>query len=1079
MALLENVTGFLTRLFGSRNERLIKSVLPIVDQINALEPKYESYTDAQLREETDKFKERLQKGETLDDILPEAFALVREGGKRFLGMRHFDVQLIGGYFLHKGNVVEMVTGEGKTLVATLPAYLNALVGKGVHVVTVNDYLAKRDRDWNAPLYEALGLTVGVIQSDMDPQERIKEYSCDITYGTNNEFGFDYLRDNMKMNKEDQCQRHRYYAIIDEVDSVLIDEARTPLIISGGGEGSTDVYYKANRIAKQLKKGVDYTIKEKEKAILMTEEGIEKAEQLAQSIAGVKGSLYSGQNGLIWPHALENALSAKEFYKKDIDYVVQDGKVIIVDEFTGRLMHGRTWSDGLHQAVEAKEGLKVQEESQTLATITFQNFFRLYEKLAGMTGTAITEAAEFDKIYKLDVVVIPTNRPLRRINYPDRIYGTINDKFKAIEEEIVTIHATGRPILVGTISIENSEKLSNQIRRRGIPHEVLNAKHHEREAMIVAKAGQLGMVTIATNMAGRGTDIVLGKFTKEELLEHWKEWGFAPKKVKVDDPDLYDVLERHWKKNGWLQKLESCGMLQTFEHNGKSYTGIPLCTSVKELGGLHIIGTERHEARRIDNQLRGRCGRQGDPGSSRFFLSLEDDLMRIFMGDWAKGFMQKMGLSEGQDLSSPMVSRAIERAQTKVEAHNFEIRKHLLDYDKVMDEQRTLVYSERQAILEGENLKPKILGWIKEDIEKAVDTFIGDKVEEESRDYEAFQFLILNKYDVLVDLKKYESRPGEFKTPKEMAAYIIDKVEQIRSREIQEQIETYVKREMGRDVEVDDRRKRKFMNWANSKLKMDIQPEEMERLEEGEDVIEFFCQRAEELELGSLTDEEKDQIRQMVERKFEDPSNLEKAINDIRDWLYKKYNAPLLLADFYARQPVYSNVAEGVFEEVKKAYEEREKEMGEEDMRRLEGFLLLQKIDEKWKDHLRAMDELKSSIGMRGYGQEDPKIAYKKEGYKMFEEMYQSLKNEVTELILKLVLVKEEEVRDVWNIDESEAIHEEFAGALAAHKEAEQQAMEAGREGPVRTIRNQSKRKVGRNDPCPCGSGRKYKKCCGE
>lgn len=1083
LSVMEGFGKFLTKIFGSRNDRLIKSTLEMVEKINRVEPKYEGYTDSQLKEETEKFKERLKNGETLDDILPEAFALVREGGKRFLAMRHFDVQLMGGYFLHQGKVVEMVTGEGKTLVATLPAYLNALEGKGVHVVTVNDYLARRDRDWNAPLYEGLGLTVGVIQSDMSPRERIEEYGCSITYGTNNEYGFDYLRDNMKMDKDEQCQKHLHYGIIDEVDSVLIDEARTPLIISGPAEESTDIYAKANRIAKQLKKGLDYTVKEKERAVILSEEGMERAEDLAKQIAGVQGSLHSGKNGLVWPHALDNALSAKEFYKKDVEYVVQDGKVIIIDEFTGRLMHGRTWSDGLHQAVEAKEGLKVQEENQTLATITFQNFFRLYNKLSGMTGTALTEASEFNKIYGLDVVTMPTNRPLIRLSYPDRIYGTVPEKYKAIEDEIATIHATGRPILVGTISIENSEKLSTQIQRRGVPHDVLNAKHHEREALIVTKAGHLGMVTIATNMAGRGTDIVLGKFTKEELLEHWIDRGIAPKKVKVDDEDLYDKLQEHWEKTGFIAQLENCGMAKTFEVKGKKYRGLSLCTTVTELGGLHIVGTERHEARRIDNQLRGRCGRQGDPGASRFFLSLEDELMRIFMGEWVTGFMQKWGLSEGQDISHPMVSRSIEKAQVKVEARNFDIRKHLLDYDKVMDEQRKIIYTERQAVLEGENLKPKILNWIREDLRKAINTYIGHGVEEEKRDYEALMGHVLSKYGVLVDLNRFKVQEEVYKSSSELAPYIIDSIERTRSIETEEKIKSYVRSKMGRDVEVEKSKKKQIRNWANTQFKLEVSDDDLEHISEGEDLIELLCHQADEMQVAALEEEEKKSIEDMISKKLENMKDPLKSCNDIRDWVHKKYGVALILGDFFARHPLYENVEDGLYKEVEKEYnnreEEMDKEMGEGSMRRLEGYILLQKIDEKWKDHLRAMDELKSSIGMRGYGQEDPKMAYKRDGYKMFEEMYLSLKEDVTDLILKLILVSaDEEMRDIWRMDESEAIHEEYAGALAAAAAEQEMAMaQSMAEGPRKPIRKKVA-EVGRNDPCPCGSGRKYKKCCG-
>jgi preprotein translocase subunit SecA len=636
----------LKSIFGSRNERVLKTMMPVVAAVNALEPEMERLTDAELRAKTDEFRKRHADGETLDDLLPEAFAVVREGAKRTLGMRHFDVQIIGGLCLHRGMIAEMVTGEGKTLVATLPAYLNAISGKGVHVVTVNDYLARRDMKWIGTVYRALGLTTGVIQSDMDPHERIPQYRADITYGTNNEFGFDYLRDNMKMSVETQAQGRLNFAIIDEVDSILVDEARTPLIISGPAEESTDKYYKSDQVARQLKRKPeslpddlpedhpiewDFEVKEKEHSAVLTERGIVKA----QKLLGVD-DFFTGRN-MDWPHHLEQSLKAHSLYRRDKEYVVQDGEVIIVDEFTGRMMPGRRWSDGLHQAVEAKERLRIRSENQTLATITFQNFFRLYDKISGMTGTAATEASEFHKIYALEVLVLPTNRPLIRGTEPDRIYRTEREKYRAVIEEIYDVHREGRPILVGTTSIEKSEILSHLLDKRGIPHEVLNAKHHEREAQIVAKAGEQGAVVIATNMAGRGTDILLGK-------------------------------------------------------------------GVADLGGLHIVGTERHEARRIDNQLRGRAGRQGDPGSSVFFLSLEDDLMRIFARDWVKNILGKLGMEEGQEIRSKMVSNMIGRVQRKMEEHNFEIRKNLLEYDEVMDRQRKVVYSNRQEILEGKNLQ---------------------------------------------------------------------------------------------------------------------------------------------------------------------------------------------------------------------------------------------------------------------------------------------------------------------------------------------------------------------------------------
>ena len=722
-----------TVLGGSAVERIIRDLQPTVQKIGALEPELMKLSDTELSAKTEEFKNRFIAGETLDDLLVEAFAVVREAARRLEGTpypkRHYDVQLIGGVVLHQGKIAEMITGEGKTLVATLPAYLNALTGKSVHVITVNDYLARRDAVWMRPVYEFLGMSVGAIQSDMDPDERQPIYACDIVYGTNNEFGFDYLRDNMKIRVEDQVQRELHYAIIDEVDSVLIDEARTPLIISGMPEGATDKYYIANRVAQRLHKGVHYEVKEKERRCVLTEEGI----LAAQKAVGVT-DFYTGKN-IEWPHFIDNALSAKELYQRDRKYVVREGDVLIVDEFTGRLMPGRRWSDGLHQAIEAKENLRVQEENQTLATITFQNLFRLYDKLSGMTGTALTEASEFAKIYGLEVVPIPPNKPLKRQNDPDLIYATDEEKVDAIIDEIAETHAIGRPVLVGTVSVERSEMLAELLKRRGIKHTVLNAKYHKKESVIVAQAGEPKAVTIATNMAGRGTDIVLGgnpTLELEALIEsqHGKTEveamdlinvfrnarrftaeppdgpvdlilpGMAPGEVAVWDPALSPGENIHRASSAInVEMLAEDGeaLLARFGEMEERATADH--EKVVELGGLHIVGTERHEARRIDNQLRGRAGRQGDPGSSRFFLSLEDDLMRIFMGEWVRTFMRKMGLGGGQPIESGMVSRRIEGAQKKVEEFNFGSRKHLLEYDEVKDEQRKLVYGERQAVLD--------------------------------------------------------------------------------------------------------------------------------------------------------------------------------------------------------------------------------------------------------------------------------------------------------------------------------------------------------------------------------------------
>lgn len=695
------------KIIGSKNERELKRIRPIVDRINQLEAKVAPLSNDQLRAKTSEFKERIERGETLDEILPEAFAVVREAAKRVLGERHFDVQIIGGIVLHEGKIAEMATGEGKTLVATLPAYLNGLTGRGVHIVTVNDYLARRDSEWMGGIYRLLGLTVGVIVHELDDHERKKAYNCDITYGTNNEFGFDYLRDNMKFHIEDYVQRELNYAIVDEVDSILIDEARTPLIISGPSEESTDKYYKINRIIPFLIQGKDYQIEEKSHTAFLTEEGVLRVEKLLHI-----DNLYDPRNIEILHH-VNQALRAHTLFKRDVDYVVKDGQVIIVDEFTGRLMPGRRWSDGLHQAIEAKENVRIQNENQTLATITFQNYFRMYKKLAGMTGTADTEAAEFRKIYNLDVVVIPTNMPLIRTNYPDVIYKTEEEKFRSVAREIKELHQKGRPVLVGTISIEKSERLSNLLKKQGIPHNVLNAKHHEKEAEIIAQAGRLGAVTISTNMAGRGTDILLGGNPK----------FLAKAMVKEDDDE--EIKKKAYEKALSIVQKEK--------------------EKVIELGGLHVIGTERHEARRIDNQLRGRAGRQGDPGSSRFYLSLEDDLLRIFGSERISHIMDRLGMEEDQPIEHRFITKAIENAQRKVEAHNFEIRKHLLEYDNVMNKQREVIYSQRREVLASDDLKDTIMEMLEEQVEDIVNLYADEKQHPEDWDIKGLQDAIYKQF----------------------------------------------------------------------------------------------------------------------------------------------------------------------------------------------------------------------------------------------------------------------------------------------------------------------------------------------
>jgi len=688
------LSGILSKIIPSKNERELRRIRPVAERINQLEPEVQHLSNAELQAKTATLRKRVAQGETLDDILPEAFAVGREAAKRVLHMRHFDVQLIGGIVLHEGKIAEMATGEGKTLVATLPAYLNALSGRGVHVVTVNDYLARRDTEWMGPLYRMLGLTVGTIQHDMDDAARKRSYQADIVYGTNNEFGFDYLRDHMKFALDDCVQRELHYAIVDEVDSILIDEARTPLIISGPAEQSTDLYYRIDRIIPRLKKEDDYTIDEKARSVVLAEEGVQHVEDLLHV-----ENLYDPHNIEILHHVTQ-ALRAHALFKKDVDYVVKNGEVIIVDEFTGRLMPGRRWSDGLHQAVEAKEKVKIANENQTLATITFQNYFRMYTKLAGMTGTADTEAQEFHTIYNLDVMVIPTNRALIRHNHPDVVYRTEAEKFKAVVDEIADLYAVGRPALVGTISIEKSEHLSRLLRQRGIPHNVLNAKQHEREAEIVAQAGRYQAVTIATNMAGRGTDIVLGGNAEFRTREEFRQRGVDPANVSPEDwQAVYEEIKAHT------------------DHERD------LVLKAGEIGGLHIIGTERHESRRIDNQLRGRAGRQGDPGSSRFYLSLEDDLLRIFGSDRLSSIMGKLGMVEGEPIEHRMITKAIEGAQRKVEAHNFEIRKHLLEYDDVMNKQREVIYELRTQVLGADQLKDTFL----EMLEEVVDTLVAEQL----------------------------------------------------------------------------------------------------------------------------------------------------------------------------------------------------------------------------------------------------------------------------------------------------------------------------------------------------------------
>ena len=908
------VTQVLNLIFGSKNDREIKALLPIVERINSLESGLTPLSNEALADKTQEFKKRLEAEATLDDVLPEAFAVCREMSRRVLNMRHFDVQLIGGMILNRGRIAEMKTGEGKTLVATLPVYLNALEGKGVHLVTVNDYLAKRDAQWMAQLYHALGLSTGIIQHDasfmfdpsyeasdkrlqhLRPCSRPEAYRADITYGTNNEYGFDYLRDNLVVNDLRQCvQRELNFSIVDEVDSILIDEARTPLIISGPTDQTTDLYYRINAVIPQLKPEQDYTVEEKTKTASLTDDGNARVEKLL----GVD-NLYDPANMDLVHHVVK-ALQAYALYKRDVDYVVKDGEVLIVDEFTGRLMPGRRWSDGLHQAVEAKEGVKIANENQTLASVTFQNYFRMYKKLSGMTGTADTEAAEFAKIYNLDVNVVPTNRKMVRLDYADVVYRTEKEKFAAIVEEIRECHERGQPVLVGTISIEKSEKLAGLLSRNGIKHNVLNAKQHEREAEIVAQAGRKGAVTIATNMAGRGTDILLGgntDFTYKQVLYREENLPDARKL------SLYEEIRSDCDKN----KQE-----------------------VLALGGLHILGTERHESRRIDNQLRGRAGRQGDPGTSRFYLSLQDDLMRIFASERVSQMMLKLGMEEGVPIEHGMVTRAIANAQKKVEAHNFEIRKQLLEYDDVMNKQREVIYRHRRAVLSGENLTADLQDMMAGVVDSSLNIYCSAEQYPEEWDVKGLIEMMHGQFGL--DITHGNQEGGESL------------------------------RDLGRDVLVED-----------------------------------------------------------------------------------------------------------LHTQVREAYARREQELGPELMRFLEKTFMLQVIDHHWKDHLLGMDHLRDGIGLRGYGQKDPLIEYKREGFDLFAGMMERVKSDTLDRLFHVQAVRQASEEDAPTPPPPPPVISRPQPKLTLNRGEEPVATQT----PV----HRTDDKVGRNDPCPCGSGKKYKKCHG-
>ena len=916
--------GIMKKIFKSYSEKEVKRVMPIVEKINGMEEEISKLSDHELRRKTDYFKNRLANGETLDDILPEAFAVVREASKRALGMRHFDVQLIGGIILHQGRIAEMKTGEGKTLVATLPVYLNALEGKGVHVITVNDYLAKRDSEWMGKLYKFLGLSVGLVIAGMDPSQKQKAYAADITYGTNNEFGFDYLRDNMVIYKNQLVQRGLHYAIVDEIDSILIDEARTPLIISGRANESSDLYKKANDFVKRLEAKViveedvkdfdqaednekyDYIVDLKAKSASLTQKGIKKAEEFFHL------ENFNDLENSTLVHHVNQALRAHGVMKKDIDYIVKDGEVLIVDEFTGRIMYGRRYNNGLHQAIEAKEHVKIADESKTLATITFQNYFRMYDKLSGMTGTAMTEEAEFEEIYNLDVVAIPTNKPMIRKDENDVIYKNEAAKYRAVVESIKESHKKGQPVLIGTVSIEKSEKLSKLLQKERIPHEVLNAKSHEKEAMIIAQAGKYGAVTIATNMAGRGTDIMLGGnseyLAKEEMKRKKVPENLIEESNTYYETDDQDILRAREQFNELVKKYDE----QIKDEKQK----------VIDAGGLKIIGTERHESRRIDNQLRGRSGRQGDIGESKFYIGLDDDLMKIFGGNAITKVYNTLGADENMPIEAKMISKAVENAQKKVEGRNFSIRKNVLKYDDVMNVQREIIYKQRRQVLDGENMSENISNMINSVAEEIVGMYVEGE-EGNSLNIESLNTEILNTFGI--------------------------------------------------------------------------------------DMLDF------------LKEHKKD-------------------INAVTEELEKQAHSK---------------------------YEEKEQEIGSEQMRELERVVLLKVVDEKWMNHIDSMDELKNGIGLRAYGQQDPVVKYRMEGMDMFEEMTANIKVDVVKILMNIR--KQGEVR-----------RQETAKITGAALEAIN-SVDGGKAINVnenKTVVNEGP-KVGRNDPCPCGSGKKYKNCCGK
>lgn len=1167
-ATTEKIERSITSVFGSSNEKQIKKfgfardkksgetvVVPgsTLDRINQLESTWEAKTDEELLQTTELFRARLRAGETLDDLLPEAFAAVRESGRRFLQMRHYNVQMVGGWILHNGMIAEMVTGEGKTLVATLPTFLNAIAGH-VHVITVNDYLARRDMEWMGPIHMRLGMTIGAIQSDMNAQQRQKEYACDITYGTSNQFGFDYLRDNMKPNKELQVQGPLDYAVVDEIDNILIDEARTPLIISGPAHDDLEKYPRADRIARQLKPDVDFEVKEKEHTCHLTEDGTRRAEELA----GVD-SFYTAGN-MEWPHLIDNALKAHHLYKKDVNYVVERGEVVIIDENTGRKMAGRQWSDGLHQAVESKEGVKVKEESQTLATITLQNYFKLYGKLAGMTGTAMTEANEFWQIYKLEVMAVPTNRTMQRINFPDNIYGSDKEKWDAVVEEVKEVHETGRPVLVGTTSIETSELVSKKLTKKGVRHHVLNAKQHEREAEIVAQAGRKGAVTIATNMAGRGTDIILGGNPEHTAWEQLKE-KYA---TRLDVP-----------KSEWDELTDQIAEREGMKAQAKE---------IMDLGGLHVIGTERHDSRRIDLQLRGRAGRQGDPGSSRFFISLEDKLMRLFAGDFVKKVMQWAGLENGEPIVSPMVTRRVEGSQKKVEERHFDQRKNLLEYDEVMDEQRKRTYAYRQKILDGQDCRELLL----EMMDSQIDHWVGHFLASEYRE-ETIVTYMNQKHHLELDSRQVKGfdrdQLQEFLKEEGLRQYDVT---------IQENIETFLPEPTGDEDEQEVKRHWNWLGlarWANRFLGTNLQDRDVQKmgrenlqthfydtakksiagwdLKDLDDFLDpdfekkSLCGWAQyqftlPITLEDLEGLEQAQISQVLMEKVRseydrrevtfpvdvglssflsgDGSHGEKynreklcrwansrfmtnfSPEQFAQWSSEEIRSLLIKAseDFIANRPDGEMIESKLLEILPDSENENALVTDEQaaalerwakdelkwtvdktrvvklkpedarsnfiqgidstyrpELRQTEKSILLEIADTAWKDHLHQMDILRQGISFVGYAQKDPKTEYKREGRRMFNSMWNRIHEQVTQAIFRVEQESPAFVGSLWQITATE---QDVAPPIE-DPTSEMQTNDGNDKPTIKTIINDEP-KVGRNDPCPCGSGKKYKKCHG-